>query len=130
MSSESHKQPTKRRQIPRDYAERMIRFTLHYGGPSTIGASGGTGLGLALRPLAFGVLEEVSATGLEVLAASCQAGIDGRPTRLGREGEGEGGMEGPRLRSRALRDLSSCWSSARDCDWLSLFFSIIYNAML
>jgi hypothetical protein len=58
--------------------------------------------------------------------ASCHAGIVGRPST----GSGEEGVlldiVGPRLSRRALRDLSSCCSSARDCVWLSLFRSIIW----
>lgn len=59
--------------------------------------------------------------------ASCQAGIDGRPTIV--EGEGALGMVGPLLSSNAFRDLSSCCSSVRDCVCISLFFSIIYQML-
>lgn len=59
------------------------------------------------------------------LPASCQDGIDGRPTKLG-TGDGDGVAKlGPRLRRSAFNDLSSCCSSPRDCVWFSLFFSII-----
>ncbi len=46
------------------------------------------------------------------LAANCHAGIEGFPGRMGVEGPVD--MLGPLLRSRALRDLSSCCSSASD----------------
>lgn len=60
------------------------------------------------------------------LEASCHEGIEGRPTKLG-TGEGEGLVKlGPRLKSNAFNDLSSCCSSPSDCVWFSLFFSIIY----
>ena len=65
-------------------------------------------------------------TGLELVSASCHAGMVGRPKRLGRLGDGVGDWkEGPRLMRSAFRDFNSCWSSARDWVWLSLFFSII-----
>ena len=56
-------------------------------------------------------------------AANCQAGIDGLVGKLGMDGVE--GVAGPRLNRRAFNDLSSCCSSPRDCDCVSLFFSII-----
>lgn len=49
----------------------------------------------------------------DVVGASCQAGIEGRP----KTGRGEAGVldkDGPRLSKSAFRDFSSCCSSARD----------------
>jgi hypothetical protein len=57
--------------------------------------------------------------------ASCHAGIVGFPNGIG--GDGELGIMGPLLNRSALRDLSSCCNSAKDCDWLSLVLSIIYE---
>ena len=49
------------------------------------------------------------------LEASCHEGIEGRPTKLG-TGEGEGLVKlGPRLKSSAFNDLSSCCNSPSDC---------------
>jgi hypothetical protein len=74
-------------------------------------------LGDGVKP--FGCTEGV----VEGELASCHAGMDGRPVR----GRGDAGvlMVGPRLSSSAFSDFNSCWSSARDMFWDSLFFSII-----
>lgn len=57
------------------------------------------------------------------LLGNCHEGIEGLPG----VGKGDGGkVVGPRLSKRALRDFNSCCNSARDCVWLSLFFSIIW----
>lgn len=58
---------------------------------------------------------------------SCHAGIEGRAGILGNGEAGAPPTEGPRLSRSAFSDLSSCWSSANDWFWLSLFFSIIWN---
>lgn len=73
-----------------------------------------------------GVVSDVGPGLLELLLlANCQLGIDGRPTTGG--GGGVLDTFGPLLSSKALRDLSSCCNSARDCVCVSLFFSIICN---
>lgn len=57
--------------------------------------------------------------------ANCHAGIDGRPTRFGKEGVGEGEKEGPWFKRSAFSDFNSCCSSPSDCVCASLFRSII-----
>ena len=66
---------------------------------------------LVLDP--FIVLLPTDPVSEDELPASCQAGIAGRPVKLG-TGEGDEGKLDPLLRRRALRDLNSCWSSASD----------------
>lgn len=95
----------------------------------------GMGLGVEIeliRPPPF--TEELSPTrpfcDREDPLASCHEGIDGGrvAAKAGKDGTGEveDGKLGFRLSKSALRDLSSCCSSAREWLWLSLFFSIIY----
>jgi len=60
-----------------------------------------------------------------VLLANCHAGIEGLANR-GRGDTGVLDIAGPRLRSKAFKDFSSCCNSFRDWFWDSLFFSIIY----
>ena len=77
-------------------------------------------------PLPFRFGERTGAGGVDDRlspAANCQAGIDGLVGKLGIDGDE--GVTDPRLNRRAFNDFSSCCNSPRDCDWASLFFSII-----
>lgn len=70
-------------------------------------------------------LEAAGGVELELECANCHAGIEGRAGILGSGEAGEPPIVGPRLSSSAFKDFNSCWSSANDWFWLSLFFSII-----
>jgi hypothetical protein len=95
----------------------------NYGGISVlVGRSGAFPLSSAGRGVALGAPDS------DAVGASCHAGIVGRPIPYGRVGAGDAGALGRpllRLRRRALRDFSSCWSSASVCFSASLLFSII-----
>lgn len=88
--------------------------------PDAVPSSTGTppvealaGTGVDNGPTGPDPLDEVSPKtpfwAVEMVFASCQAGMLGRP-KLGRAGDGdvEEGKLGPRLRRRAFKDLSSC----------------------
>ncbi len=88
--------------------------------PLPLVKNGGGGAGLDGRGTGVDGWDMLEAVGPP---ASCHAGIEGFPGSTGVVGPVV--TPGPRLRSRALRDFSSCCSSASDWFWLSLFFSII-----